>query len=91
LPEITNNKSKIVLFQDNTGIFFTNPKLLAFTNEINMVYNYINDWFNANLSLNRDKTSFTQFSTKNTSLTNLNITHNDKEMFNISNMILFLE
>jgi len=55
LPEITNNKPKIVLFQDNTVIFVTNAKNLAFTNVINTVYNYMNDWFNANLSLNTDK------------------------------------
>ena len=47
----------------------------------------INDWFHANLlSLNTDKNYFMQFSTKNSSLNNMNITYDNNVICNISNM-----
>jgi hypothetical protein len=54
-------------------------RFLAFINEINKVFKDINDWFNAKtLPLKTDKTYFIQFSTKNSSLTNLNITYDNR-------------
>jgi len=54
---------------------------------MNKVLKLINVWFNANLlSLNIGKTYFIQFSTKNISLTNFNITYDNKVISDISNM-----
>jgi hypothetical protein len=86
LPKITNNKSKIVLFADNTNIIISNPNPLASINEINEALRGINNWFNANLlSLNADKNYFMRFSTKNSSVNNLNITYDNNVTCNISN------
>jgi LmbE family N-acetylglucosaminyl deacetylase len=74
LPNITNNKSKILLFEDDSSIIITKPNPLAFINKINKVLTDINEWIEANLfSLNVHKTYFMQFSNKNISLTNLMI------------------
>jgi hypothetical protein len=78
-PQITNSNSKIVIFADDTSIIVTNPNHLDFKNDINKVFNYVNERFKANLlSLNVDKIYFMQFSTKNIYLTDLNITYNNK-------------
>jgi len=59
---------------------------LAFINEIYRVFKDINERFNANLlSLKTDKPYFIQFSTKNSSLTNMNIDDN-KVISNIPNV-----
>jgi len=62
-------------FAYDTGIIIANPNPLAFMNEIKKVLKiYIYEWFIVNLlSLNIEKTYFMQFSSKNRSLTNLNI------------------
>jgi hypothetical protein len=60
-------------------------RFLAFINEIYKAFKDINERFNANLlSLKIDKPYFIQFSTKNSSLTNLNIDDN-KVIHNIPN------
>lgn len=60
---------------DDTSIIVNNPKQLALKNEMNKVFNDISESFKANLlSLTTDGTYFMQFSTKNYSLTELNIT-----------------
>jgi hypothetical protein len=67
LPKITNNKnnsnkSKLILFADDTSIIVTNPNPTDFIKDINMTFKNINEWFKANLlSLNFDKTKFIQF------------------------------
>ena len=43
LPQITNNKSKVILFTENTSIIVTNPKHLEFKNDISKFFNYINE------------------------------------------------
>jgi len=75
VPENTNKNSKIFILTNDTSIIITNSTPLAILSEINKVLKLINDWFNANLlSLNIGKTYFIQFSTKNISITNFNIT-----------------
>ena len=87
LPNITNKISKILLFVDDSSIIITKPNTLAFINKINKVLTDINEWIKANLfSLNVDKNNFIKFSTKNISLTNLNIIYDDKGISIISNM-----
>ena len=78
---------KILLFVDDSSIIITKPNTLAFMNKINKVLTDINEWIKANLfSLNVDKNNFIKFSTKNISLTNLNIIYDDKGISIISNM-----
>jgi len=61
-------------------------RFLAFINEIYRVFKDINERFNTNLlSLKTDKPYFIQFSTKNSSVTNLNINDN-KVISNIPNV-----
>jgi hypothetical protein len=79
LPQITNNKFKIVLYAGDTSVIITNHNPLAFISGINEVFENINDWLNANLlSLNTDKTYFMQFSTNIRSLTELNSIYDHK-------------
>ena len=64
LQKIANNKLKIFLYADDTTVIITNHNSLAFTSEINNLFENINDWLNANLlSLNIDKTYFTHICT----------------------------
>jgi uncharacterized protein YihD (DUF1040 family) len=79
-PQITNSNSKIVPFADDISIIVTNPNHSDLKNDINKLFNDINEWFKANLlSINIDKTYFMHFSTKNSYLTDLNITYNNKK------------
>jgi hypothetical protein len=92
LPKITNNvitndKSKMVLFADDTSIIVTNPNPIDFTKDINTAFKNVNAWFNANLlSLNLDKTHYMQFITKSSSLLDLNVGYDNKQIYNISNL-----
>ena len=63
-----NNKSKLVLFADNTRIIITIPNPTNFIKDINGAVTDINNWIKANfLSLNFEKTSLIQFLTNNSS------------------------
>jgi hypothetical protein len=85
--KITNNKSKIVLFADDTSIIVTNPNPVYFTKDVNTVFKNVNEWFNVHLlSLTLDKTHYTQFITKNSSLIDLNVGYDNKQISNISNL-----
>jgi hypothetical protein len=60
--EDNNNKSKLVLFPDDTSLIITSPNPINFMKDINRTFTNINNWFKANLlSLNFEKTSFIQF------------------------------
>jgi hypothetical protein len=86
LAHITNDNSKIVLFADDTSIIITNPNPINFEKSVNKTIQDINEWFNTNLlSLNLDKTHFIQFVTKNSSLSDFDITHRNKKIANICN------
>jgi hypothetical protein len=61
-----NNKSKLVLFKDDTSLNITCTNSTNFVKDINGVFTDINNWFKASfLSLNYQKTSLIQFLTKN--------------------------
>jgi hypothetical protein len=68
-----------VLFADDTSVVVSNPSLVNFERDINMVFRNMNDWFSANLlSLNFGKSHFMQFLTKNVSLNEIRIEYNNK-------------
>jgi hypothetical protein len=86
LPQITNDNSKIVLFEDDTGMIITNPNPLNFEKSVNKIIQDINEWFNTNLlSFNLDKTYFIQFVTQNSSSVDLNIICGSKKISNVYN------
>jgi hypothetical protein len=49
LTQITNDKSKIVLFADDTSKIITNPSPLNLEKSVNEIIQGINEWFNTNL------------------------------------------
>jgi hypothetical protein len=56
LPHVVKNKSKPILFADNTSIIVTNPNPTDFISDITTVFKYVNKWFRTNsLSLNFKK------------------------------------
>jgi hypothetical protein len=60
--------------------------LIEFENNVNKVYQDINEWFTTILlSLNFEKIQFMQFVTKTNSLFDLNIMYGDKKIANIHN------
>ena len=66
--KLNNNKSKFVLFMNDTSLIITNPNTTNFIKDVSGVFTSINNWFQVNLlSLNFEKTSLIQFLTKNSS------------------------
>jgi hypothetical protein len=87
LLQITNKNSKIVLFADDTSIIITNTNSSNFEKSVNKIIQDINEWLNTNsLSLNLDKTHFTQFVTKNGSSIAFNIMYGNNKIANIYNI-----
>jgi len=65
LPEPINDISSPVLFADYTNIICTHQDIKVFNDEIEMVFQKINKWLQANLLiLNFNKTKIVHFSTK---------------------------
>jgi hypothetical protein len=64
----------------------TNPNPRNFKNILIKVIQDINSWFSTSLlSLNTNKIYFMQFVTKNSSLTDLYVSHENKQIANICN------
>jgi hypothetical protein len=83
LPNIINNKSKIVLFVYDTCVNVTNSNLKT---DIFTVFEEVSEWCNVNLLLLKfDKTCFTQFITKISSTIDMNIYYDNKSITNITN------
>ncbi|PNF17558.1 hypothetical protein B7P43_G15556, partial [Cryptotermes secundus] len=79
LSKTINNKSKPILYADDTSIIFKNSKFENFKNDINIVFEALNRWFEANLlSLNFDKTHYISFTTKNNHQIDLDISYANK-------------
>jgi exonuclease III len=86
LPDAINYNSLPVLFADDTSLIVSNPDLTIFKNDLIQVFKQLHRWFNANLlSLNYNKTQFVQFCTTNSSITQIEISHNNKCIVNSSN------
>jgi hypothetical protein len=65
LPGIINDISKPTIFADDTNIIFTHSNLTDFKDEINIVIEKINKWFQtSSLILNFNKTHYMQFMAK---------------------------
>jgi len=62
---LINDKSSPVLFADDTNIICTHQDIKVFNDEIEIVFQKINRWLQANLLiLNSNKTKIVHFSTK---------------------------
>jgi hypothetical protein len=84
LPNIIINKSKPVLFADDTSIIIINSSPIDYKNNIIEIFENINDWFKANLlTLNFDKTYYVQFLTKNSSAMNIHIAYDNNQIANL--------
>jgi hypothetical protein len=76
LPNTINNKSKPVLFADDTSIIITNSCPANYKNNITQTFKDINEWFKANsLTLNLEKTYFIHFMTKNSKTMEMDIAY----------------
>jgi hypothetical protein len=65
LPKNIEDISLPILCADDTSILLSHPNFNDFTNNINITFKIISDWFTASfLSLNFSKTHFTYFTTK---------------------------
>jgi hypothetical protein len=83
LPTFIKNKSKPVLFADGTSILIKNSSLLNFRKKIINTFEQLNKWFSDNLlALNFEKTYFRRFTTKNSSLSEINVKYNNKYINN---------
>jgi len=70
------NQSKIYLFADDTNIIFTHSNPTVFEVEINKLFDKVIVWFQTNLlSLNLNKTYFTQFPSKTNHAPTINVGH----------------
>jgi hypothetical protein len=73
LPDTINDISP-VLFADDTNLICSHPNFNVFNDELEIVFQKFNKWFQANLlTLNFNKTNFIQFSTKHNETTQAHI------------------
>jgi hypothetical protein len=79
LPMFMREKSKPILFADDTNVLISHYNLFDYTNEIKTAFANLNEWFKNNLlSLNLSKTHIVNFTNKNTNQMELIIDHNNK-------------
>jgi hypothetical protein len=81
LPNVVKNKSKPILFADDTSIIATNCNPKDFIRDIMTIFEYLNKWFRANsLSFNFEKTHLIQFTTNGRQI-NLDVSYTNKTIF----------
>jgi hypothetical protein len=74
------------LYADDTSLIITNLDIQMFEKVINTAIRPINKWFQSNLLLwNLEKTYFLQFETRNSNVTDLYITCENKQISSINN------
>jgi len=82
---IINNKSKTILFADDSSLILTNPNPVDFKNYISTFLEHINIWFKGNLlSLNFNKTNFIHFITKEIILLTINLGYSNNQIAHIA-------
>ena len=75
---LSNDNSSIVLFAADTIVIISDPCFVNFERNLNILFKAMKKWFNSNpLLLNFDKT-YMQFISKNKSLNEINIEHENK-------------
>ena len=87
---LADENSSITLFADDTSVITNDPDLMNFERNLNLNFRIVKEWFYSNLlSLNIDKTSYMQFTSKNKNLHNINIEY-DNTITIQANFIKFL-
>jgi len=79
MPKVINNKSKPILFADDTSIIIiiSNPNPINLKKDVINIFEQMNVWYISNfLSLNFDKTHYLQFRNKSSSQMDINISYN---------------
>jgi hypothetical protein len=93
LPGSINDLSdlyKLTLFADDTNIIFTHPNPTEFEEDINKLFEKIIIWFQINLlSLNLNKTYYTQLLSKTNYAVNMNISHKSNQISNVCHKNFF--
>jgi hypothetical protein len=78
-PNAISNISNPVLYADDTNLIITNLDSQMFEKDINTAIQQISKWFQSNLLLlNLEKTYFLQFETRNSNVTDLYISYENK-------------
>jgi glutathionyl-hydroquinone reductase len=92
LPSYIRNKSKPILFADDTSIIVANSSPKDFIRDIMAVFEQLNKWFSANnFLLNFGKTHIIQFTSKNGSYIDLDVSYaNNKILKMIQNFLEYL-
>jgi len=77
---LSNKNSSVMLFAGDRSVIISEPCLMNFERNLNIVFRIIKKWFNSNLLLlNLDKTYYMQFITKNKSLHRIDIEHDNTD------------
>ena len=75
------HKALPIIFADDTSILLTSPNNSQMQSDLNDVFAQLNKWFKLNLLLlNFDKTLFIQFTNKSTSIFDMQIKYEDKQI-----------
>jgi hypothetical protein len=95
LPNSVNDKSKPILFADDTSIIVTNSNPKDYVSGIMTTFECLSKWFQANsFSLNYDKTYFLQFTTKNGPHINFDVNYASKTIskaYNTKFLVLHID
>jgi hypothetical protein len=90
LPTLINKDNNTVLFADDTSVIITDSNRRDFNINANQIFHDINTWFNINLlTLNPNKTQYTEFRTKNYYNVNIQIKYYQKGITNATEIKFF--
>jgi hypothetical protein len=90
LTTIFNNKVKSVLFADDTNLVISSNNNLQYSNDVNISFACLNEWFNSNLlTLNFSKTKYVQYAAKSSPNTETIVSYGNNVIPN-SNEVKFL-
>jgi hypothetical protein len=88
LPKTVNDIAKSISFADDTTILITSPNIRNFQLKVTTAFNFVKEWLNTNLlCINLNKTHFMQFTTINKPKPYLQITHLNKQISTVSNIV----
>jgi hypothetical protein len=89
LTSILNDTVKPVLFADDTSLVISSNNSLQYSNDVNISFARLNEWFNKNLlTLNFSKTKHVQFVAKSSPNTETIVSYGNKVIPNSNEMKL---
>jgi hypothetical protein len=88
---LSNKNSSVVLLADDTSSVTSEPCLMNFERQLNIVFQIMKAWFNSNfILLNFDKIYYVQSITKNKFLNKINNEDDNNKMIVQTNFVKFL-